>query len=77
MKSICGECKHVQYCGKRVIGSNNTFITGCSQFDRKKPVTNADRIRAMSDEELADWLVMNGDGSDYETWLDWLKQENA
>jgi hypothetical protein len=27
----------------------------CSSFD-PKPVTNADRIRAMSDEELAKWL---------------------
>jgi len=40
-----------------------------------KPKTNADKIRAMTDEELADWLIMNGNGSDYQTWLDWLKQE--
>ena len=40
-----------------------------------KPMTNADRIRRMTDEELADWLVMNGNGEDYKTWLDWLKQE--
>ena len=40
-----------------------------------KPQTNADKIRAMTDEELADWLVMNGNGEDYKTWLDWLKQE--
>ena len=37
--------------------------------------TNADRIRSMSDEELAEWLEdrtmlpING------LWLDWLKQE--
>ena len=36
---------------------------------------NGDKIRAMSDEEMADWLIMNGDGSDYETWLEWLKRE--
>ena len=41
----------------------------------QKPVTNGDRIRRMTDEELADWLVMNGNGEDYKTWLDWLKQE--
>ena len=40
-----------------------------------KPMTHADKLRAMSDEELADWLVMNGNGEDYKTWLDWLKQE--
>ena len=46
------------------------------------PVTNADRIRAMSDEELAEYLSDIGYAS-YETgvwgsqknWLDWLKQE--
>ena len=39
--------------------------------------TNADRIRAMTDEELADYLRWHNDlysrnGMD---WLDWLKQE--
>lgn len=38
-------------------------------------MTWGDKIRAMTDEELADWLIMNGNGSDYQTWLDWLKQE--
>lgn len=49
-------------------------------------LTNADRIRAMSDEELAKWFcVMNADDCPdkahelhctdkcYECWLDWLK----
>ena len=40
---------------------------------REKP-TNADRIRSMTDEELADWLVMNGNGDDYKSWLKWLKE---
>lgn len=54
-----------------------------------KPITNADRIRAMSDEELAEWFnVMNGIDkvcpdfgahncreSCRECWLDWLKRE--
>lgn len=49
----------------------------CSYHTRapKQKRTNADRIRAMTDEELADWLIMNGDGSDYQTWLNWLKAE--
>lgn len=49
----------------------------CATYRRFKPklMTNADLVRAMTDEELADWLIMNGDGSDYQTWLDWLKQE--
>lgn len=52
--------------------------------------TNADRIRSMTDEELADWLgvycnaqkahevgkpCVSGIGSCEECWLDWLKQE--
>ena len=53
-----------------------------------KPIkqTNADRIRSMTDEELADVLNhAQGDGylvgighrkvSAYGNWLDWLKQE--
>lgn len=56
-----------------------------------KPLTNADRIRAMTDEELAEWInrmepttchdgwdYMIGCGEDKDCvncWLDWLKQE--
>lgn len=56
-------------------------------FDRKKP-TNADRIRAMSDEELAEWiyqettnafnLLLLGNSKptkSFFTWLDWLRKE--
>ena len=50
--------------------------------------SNADRIRAMTDEELAEWIASQpiecdcsalkckGCGDDcYAAWLDWLKQE--
>ena len=53
--------------------------------------TNADRIRAMTDEELAEWFIkVQDDVADYydgghafapelptmeNSWLDWLKQE--
>lgn len=53
--------------------------------------TNADRIRAMTDEELADWFIkIQDDVADYydgghavapelptmkNSWLDWLKEE--
>ena len=49
-------------------------------FNRKKP-TNADRIRAMSDEELArKFNAIESSGLFYgpgglKYWLDWLKQE--
>ena len=51
---------------------------GTAQYGQgvqKRIATNADRIRSMSDEELAAWLddrimlPING------LWLDWLKQE--
>lgn len=39
---------------------------------KEKRMTNADRIRAMTDEELAEWLEAHC----YQYgWLDWLKQE--
>ena len=38
--------------------------------------SNADKIRAMSDEELARWLEYEGGGACAEMcgWLNWLKQ---
>ena len=57
----------------------------------EKPQTNADRIRAMTDEDLAEWCIkIQDDVADYydgghafapelptmeNSWLDWLKQE--
>lgn len=43
-------------------------------------LTNADRIRAMTDEELAVWIsalytTQYHAGADPHFWLDWLKQE--
>lgn len=50
--------------------------------DEKKPKTNADRIRLMSDEELADWLTRITNDAQIDTktkcdyqWLDWLHSE--
>ena len=51
----------------------------CSSF-KAKPITKADRIRAMSDEELADEILdlfaafYEVEWS-YETLLNWLRQE--
>ena len=56
----------------------------CSDWERDvitKPKTNADRIRAMSDEELAHLLysaeehLFTGNLWNYEEWTAWLKQE--
>ena len=62
----------------------------CIDFDECKPMTNADRIRAMSDEELAETLIryndlcdmfMADDGMKYydfeaakEAEMEWLQQ---
>ena len=42
---------------------------------RPKPQTNSDRIRSMTDEELAKFLYEETDYPKEEYWLDWLKQE--
>ena len=64
-------------CPHCVFEKTEANCRGCFEGShyKPKPITNADRIRAMTDEELADWLIMNGNGSDYKTWLDWLKEE--
>ena len=42
----------------------------------RRLITNADRIRRMSDEELADFMDANDPVYwDRSTWLNWLKQE--
>ncbi len=54
----------------------------CVLDKTQKPLTNADRIRSMSDEELADFLarhVLNLDGAMHDiahnAWLGWLRHE--
>ena len=49
---------------------------------KQKPITNADRIRSMTDEELALYLhnceaqaAYIGNADSKALWLDWLKQE--
>jgi hypothetical protein len=58
----------------------------CHRCGRTKPIsikqTNADKIKQMSDKELAEWIagyVLNLTGGSLkmskQAWLDWLKQE--
>ena len=55
-------------------------VDECKHTDcpyRTEPVTNADKIRAMSDEELAEWMAeFNAykENADASQWLPWLKQ---
>ena len=49
MKSeLCKRCADIYCC------MFNTQVTECQDF---RPMTNADRIRAMTDEELADFIT--------------------
>lgn len=54
-------------------------VEECNHTDcpyRTEPMTNADRIRSMTDEELAHWLEYEGGGACAEMcgWLNWLQQ---
>ena len=76
---ICKVCGSDKTSPTMIGGSKFKWCNACGQMDMMQ--TNADRIRTMSDDELADFL--------YETetqyipidlkvendWLDWLKQE--
>lgn len=51
----CKICEH-PYCEHA--GTQRGIVVNCANYmPRQKPQTNADRIRAMSDEELARWVV--------------------
>lgn len=63
-------------CGRRYINTSNCLQT----TDSRSPQTNADRIRSMTDEELAKYLVnfKNTFGEEYEgeiSCLEWLRSE--
>ena len=73
-------------CTKCANRNNDYCIFACENGESFKPITNADRIRSMTDEELAEMLNhAQGDGylvgigqrkmSAYGNWLEWLKQE--
>ena len=75
----CIDCKNT---GKQVCTVCCAYQGGVPDRWEPKLITNADRIRAMSDEELARWiadeLIEPGyytKGQAYELWLGWLKQE--
>lgn len=69
-------------------GVKISYSTGCT-YHKRKPITNADRIRAMSDEELAQFMKPYDSGCPRwngkepmpcpertncrDCWLDWLK----
>ena len=80
--ALCYDCSEKE---------RNKYMTGCSRFEEAKPQTNADRIRAMSDDEMAKmcytelgcpkWCGYPDCGKTPSAsvctrcWLEWLKQE--
>ena len=87
----CDKCKHYcwyyDWCDKWKCQVYARAVHSCfeeAEVDAKpKPITNADRIRGMTDEELAEYL----DGvchdlwqlfvkDQQKMWLDWLKLED-
>ena len=84
---LSGDCN---VCIKGKMPSYSVTCVECGLLRKNyKPMTNADRIRAMSDEELADkfeeiqlntvkaygndYLLLKGELKKY--WLDWMKQK--
>ena len=66
---ICGTCVFKEHCA----------VAGCSHYEKRLKQTNADRIRNMTDEELAvqitRWTWGRPSGNPECGWLEWLKQE--
>lgn len=80
----CDNCKHKTCWEYAEPCSSCTSMTGTPT--NWEPQTNADRIRAMSDEELAEWIYQVQDGDAYQKenylpplskswWIKWLKKE--
>jgi len=69
------ECK-CDICSFQRCGFYEYPCDQCDDYSEYKPRSNADRIRAMSDEELAEFLASQSKiGESW--WLEWLKQEAA
>lgn len=82
-------CKVCVYGSTCNTGRGHAYhVKSCVQYTEGKPKTNADRIRSMSDEELAVFLsettsnaiVVLGIGSNGKSknafdWYEWLKEE--
>ena len=72
--TLCDRCKEYARCALNYDGDN------CRRSRTVEP-TNADCIRAMTDEELAEYLYVKTCEDGYpqftsrNDWLDWLKQE--
>ena len=74
----CTNRNSFDYCKTTACINPKYSNIGTAQYGQgvqKRIVTNADRIRAMTDEELAAWLEEITMLPTVGLWLDWLKQE--
>ena len=82
-ETICKSCANINICraGKDSVNGGNVKMLGCSRYKEREVKTNADRIRYMTDEEMARYivhLVKQGNRqamADYECGLNWLRDE--
>ena len=71
---LCTSCKHDDNCTEVRLAQ----MWGLCEY--YSPRTNADRIRAMSDEELAEWIVSHDNKCkecgtlSKDGYIDWLRQ---
>lgn len=83
--SICNDCAKRTRCDMAEIGRSPLAISTCYGYEKGNP-TNADKIRQMSDEELAakieelcqyTFMQISVYAKPFgkAEWLDWLKQE--
>lgn len=89
----CGNGNYMRHLVGKNVGELNVKCINCNSYFKLSDfyrmagkaeaytMTNADRLRAMSDEELADWVWgAETAGRAYgpwgkKAWLDWLRQE--
>lgn len=77
----CPICKNRKSC--EIMGMGDSAIQSCGMYCTEEPPrrSKGDVIRAMTDEELADWVWgAETAGRAYgprgkKAWLDWLKEE--
>ena len=73
----CGNKTASGYCATTACINPKYSNIGTAHYGQgvqKRIITNADRVRAMTDEELAEWIISITEDLT-PNWLDWLKQE--
>lgn len=77
--SICDDCLNTECVQRAPSWGTDPPVTDCP--DKKAPpITNADRVRAMTDEELAEWYwrmlhYIQGYTDSRVALREWLKEE--